>query len=74
MEILRKIFPFSFKQKKDIGELLLYILIHLGVGALVTMLVAIPGVGSVIGILSGIADLYLTAGIILSILNYCKVL
>lgn len=74
MEILRKIFPFSFKPKKDIGELLLHILIHLGVGALATLLVAIPGVGQIIGILSGIIDLYLTAGIVLSILNYCKVL
>ena len=74
MEILHKIFPFSFKLKKDAGELILNILLHLAVGAVATLLVMIPFVGPVIGIFSGLIDLYLTAGIILSILNYCKVL
>lgn len=71
MEILMKIFPFSFKPKKDIAELIINILLHLGVGVAASILIF---VFPPIGIVSGIIDLYLTAGIVLSILNYCKVL
>ena len=74
MKTLMKIFPLSFKFKKDIGDLIVNILVHLCIGALATMLVAIPVIGQFIGILSGIANLYLAVGIVLSVLNYFKVI
>ena len=73
MEIIKKIFPCSFKEKKDVGALIVTILLHLAVGAVVSALSYIPVVGHIIAIFSGLVDLYLTAGIVFSILHYAKV-
>lgn len=78
MENLKKAFPMSFKEKNDVGALVINILIHLVIGVIATTLLGflagIPIVGIVFTLLSTLIDLYLTAGIILSILNYCKVI
>ena len=71
MDTLIKIFPFSFRKKKDIGELILNVIIHLALGVAVSMLILIfPP----LAVVSGLADLYLAVGIVLSVLNYLKVL
>lgn len=78
MEILTKLFPFSFKEKKDVAALIVNILIYLVIGivagALIGILATIPIIGIIIGILGGLVDLYVLVGIILSVLDYCKVL
>lgn len=74
MEIIKKIFPYSFREKKDVGALIVTILLHLVVGAIVTALCSIPVVGKFIAVFSGLIDLYLTAGIVFSILHYAKVI
>ena len=78
METLKKIFPFSFTEKKDVAALIINILIQLvvgiGAGVLIGILARIPIVGIVVGLVGGLVDLYVLAGIVVSILDYCKVL
>lgn len=78
MDTLKKLFPFSFKEKKDVAALIINIIIYVVAGAiagaLIAILAKIPIVGIIIGILGGLVDIYVTAGIVLSILHYTKVL
>lgn len=78
MEVLKKLFPFSFAEKNGIGGLIVNILLYLVVGAIagvaIALLAAIPVIGLIIGLLGGLIDLYVLVGIIISILDYCKVL
>ena len=71
MDTLKKLFPLSFKAKNGIGGLIVNILIHLVadfVAGLVILLIPI------LGILGGLIGLYFTVGIVLSILDYLKIL
>ena len=78
METLKKLFPFSFKNKEGIGALIVNVIIYLVVGALagiaIGILAKVPIVGWIVGICGGLVDLYVVIGIILSILDYLKVL
>lgn len=87
MDTLKKFFPISFRYVDDgvclaIG-IILYVLMGIAVGALITvatLLVGwIPGIvgtviGWVLGSLSSLAGVYVLAGIILQILAFCKVI
>lgn len=79
MDILRKFWPFSFVQKRDVAALVINIIIH-AVG-LILMGVAcwlighIPLVGNFSAWLIGsVTELYIAAGIVFSILDYCRIL
>ena len=78
METLRKLFPYSFQPKKDIGSLIVNVLLHMVagivIGFLCTILFFIPLLGLLAGLISALAELYLTAGVILSVLDYLKLL
>ena len=78
MDILKTIFPFSFTKKDDLAALIINILIHLVVGAvagfLIGILAGIPIVGIIVGLVGGLVDLYVLAGVVISVLDYCKVL
>lgn len=78
MEMLKKYFPYSFKKKKDVAALviniILYVVVGFVAGVLIALLSIIPFVGILIGIIGGAIDLYVTIGIVLSILDYLKVL
>lgn len=78
METLKKIFPYSFKEKKDIAALIINILIQLVinivVGVVIGVLALIPVVNIIAGLVGSLVGLYFFAGIVLSILDYCKVL
>lgn len=78
MELLKTVFPFSFQTKKDVAALAINILIYLVVGLvagfLIGILAKIPVVGLIIGLVGGLVDLYVLAGVILSVLDYMKVL
>lgn len=78
MDLLKKIFPFSFSEKKDVAALIINILIQLVVaiiaGVLIGVLAAIPVVNIICGLVGGLVDLYCIAGIVLSCLDYFKVL
>ena len=74
MDTVKKIFPFSFKEKSTLGSLIVNILIQVVIGAIASVLIAvlakIPVVGIIVGLLGGIVDLYFVVGIIFSILHY----
>ena len=71
MDMLKKLFPFSFGAA-DIKALVIKIVIYLLVSAVVGFVLGlIPGVGGIVG---GIVGLYCTVGWILSVLDYLKVL
>lgn len=71
METLKKIFPLSFKEKKSVGALIVNILLHVLGDAVAGVII---GILPILGILGGIVGLYFTAGIVLSILDYLKVI
>ena len=71
MDTLKKLFPLSFKAKNGVGGLIVNILIHVFadfVAGLIILLLPI------LGFLGGLVGLYFTVGVVLSILDYLKVL
>lgn len=78
MELLKKYFPFSFGEKKDIAALiincLIYLVVGIVIGFLIGILAGIPIIGIVIKLVGTLLDLYILVGIILSCLDYFKVL
>ena len=78
MELLKKFFPFSFVEKKDVTALVINVLIHIVVGFVVSLVFGlldfIPVVGLILGICGKVIDLYLAVGLVLSVLDYFKVL
>ena len=71
MDTLKKLFPLSFKPKKDLGALIVNILLHILGDAVAGVIIAII---PILGILGGLIGLYFTVGIVLSILDYLKIL
>lgn len=77
MDILKLIFPFSFKAKDSNGlvvAILIYVVIAVIGAILLGLLSKIPFVGIVFGVLGGVVDLYAVAGIVFAVLDYFKVL
>lgn len=78
MEILKKIFPLSFKYIGSAANLVIGILLYLVLGLLggvvIGVAVNIPVVNLLCGIAGGLLDLYVVAGIVIEILAHCKVL
>ncbi len=78
MALLKKIFPYSFVAKKDVAALVINILIQLVVGiiagVLIGILVKVPVLGIIISLIGGLVDLYVLAGIVISCLDYFKIL
>ena len=78
MDILKKVFPFSFNAKDGVGGLIVNILVYLVVGlvagAFIGIFAKLPIVGLVIGLVGGLVDLYVLAGIVISVLDYLNVL
>ena len=78
MDALKKLFPYSFTKKKSLGDLIVNIIVYLlaGVlgGVLIGVLGGIPLLGFVFKLLGGLIDLYVLVAIILSGLDYMKVL
>lgn len=77
MDILKMIFPFSFKAKDSNGlvvAILIYVVIAVIGAILLGLLSKIPFVGIVFGVLGGVVDLYAVAGIVFAVLDYFKVL
>ena len=78
MELLKKIFPFSFAKKDGVGGLIINVLIQLVVGIVIGFVIGIlakiPVVGLIVGLVGALIDLYVLAGIVLSFLHYFKVI
>ena len=78
MDTLKKLFPLSFGAKKDIKALIINILIHVVAdvvaGLVIGLLSSLPLIGWAFGLVGGLVGIYFTVGIVLSILDYLKVL
>lgn len=80
MDTLKLLFPYSFKNKKSVGDLILVIILHLVVDVLAGALISIfaksglPGVSILASVAGSIVGIYATAGIVLAILHYVKVI
>ena len=78
MDILKKIFPMSFKFLNSVVDLIIGILLHVIVafvlGGVIALLAAVPVANLIVGILGGLIDLYALAGIVILLLAYFKVL
>ena len=78
METLRKFFPYSFQYKKDIGALIVNVLLHIVAGIVIGFVLAIclfiPVINIIAALASKLVELYLAIGVILSVLDYCNVL
>ncbi len=81
METLKKFFPFSFGAK-DVAALvikiIIYIVVNVVVGVLAGILGMIPVVGAILGpilwVITSLLGVYVTGGIVIAILAYCKVI
>ena len=77
MDMLKKIFPYSFSAK-DLANLIIRILVYIVVGAVVGFVIGIcaklPLIGLIIDLLGGLVELYVLAGIIVMVLDYLKIL
>ena len=78
MDMLKKYFPYSFTEKKDVAALIIniiaYVVVGAIIGAVIGFLSSIPILGWIIGILGTLVEIYITAGIIISVLDYLKIL
>ncbi len=80
MNALRNFFPLSFGMK-DVGKLIISILIYLVAGVVVGwglwLLASLPLIGPILGLVTGligtIFDIYCFAGIVIAILNFFKI-
>ncbi len=76
MDMLKKIFPLSFKYVKDIKDLIIGILLYI-VGIIVGGLIIglVGGIIPLIGYLFGsLIELYVVAGIVIQLLVFFKVI
>lgn len=76
MEALKRFFPLSFKEKSEIGALILNVLAYL-VGAIVAGFViglfsGIPVINWLFGLIGALAELYVATGIVLSVMDYVR--
>lgn len=78
MGLLKKLWPYAFNQKKDIAALIISIVLQLVaaiiVGFIIGILANIPIVNIIVGLVGGLVDLYFFVGIVLTLLNYFKIL
>ena len=78
MENLKKYFPFSFTDKKDVSDLIIrtviYVVVAAAVGLVLSVIGKIPFIGILVSVIGTAFDLYITATIVLMFLHYFKVI
>ena len=77
MDMLKKVFPFSFGIK-DLTDLIVKLILMVAAGIVISWVVGvvalIPVVGIIAGLVGGLAGLYVLASIVLAVLDYLKIL
>ena len=77
MDILRSVFPLSFKFSDSVVNLVIGVIVYLVVGVLIGIGIAlvsvVPIVGWIVGICGGLVDLYVLAGIVVMFLSFFNV-
>ncbi len=77
MDMLKKIFPFSFKATELVAfiiSLVIYVVLDAVCAVVIGFLASIPIIGIIFSILGSVIGLYGLIGIILSILVFVKVI
>lgn len=78
MDILKKIFPISFKFTGSVANIIIGIIIYLLIGIVGGVAIAltsfVPFVGWLCGILGTVVDLYVVGGIVILFLAHFKVI
>lgn len=78
MELLKKLFPLSFKLSDTVANLVIGILIYVVggavIGAILGWLAAIPIIGLVFSLVNTLFSIYCLAGIVIEALVFAKVL
>jgi hypothetical protein len=85
MDLLKKLFPISWKYKSEAKDLVIGIIIYLVAGIIGGVLLGVAGLftgipvlGAILGILlraiGALLDLYVVAGIVIEVLLFAKVL
>ncbi len=78
MDILKKVFPISFKFANDVANLIIGIIIYVVIGAIAPVVLGIlgflPVIGWILGIVASLVGIYCLAGIIIEVLVFAKVL
>lgn len=80
MDLLKKVFPFSFKAN-DVASLVVTIIIYLVAGLVIGFALGLVGwiiplglIDMVLGLIGSIVELYILAGIVIAVLVFTKVL
>lgn len=77
MDLLKKIFPFSFKATELVAfivSLVIYVIVDVLCGLVIGLLAKLPIIGFVFAALGSLVGLYALVGIVLSILVFVKVM
>jgi len=78
MDLLKKLFPVSFKYADTVANLIIGILIYVVggavAGAVIGFLSAIPVIGFVFSLVGSLLGIYCFAGIVIEVLLFAKVL
>lgn len=78
MDLLRKLWPLSFRKKNSLTDLLavviVFIIVDFVCGLAIGLLSHLPLIGGLISLVGSIIGLYFLVGIILTILDYLKLL
>lgn len=76
MNILRKLFPYSFNVKKDVWSVVVNVLVYVALGTLAALIAgalsAVPFLGILLSLVAGVFGIYVAVGAILSVLDYLK--
>ena len=78
MDLLKKVFPLSFKYADTVANLVIGILIYVVAGAVVGAILGwlslIPILGLIFSLVSTVLGIYCLAGIVIEVLLFAKVL
>lgn len=77
MDTLKKLFPFSFGAKDVAGLIIktvVYIAADIVLGFLISLLAKIPFIGIIFSIAASLVGLYCLVGIVITFLDYFKIL
>ena len=86
MDILKKFWPYSFRERTEVSQLVIAVIIYVVLGAVCAAVISlsnvlvgwIPLLGEVLNVLfslvGSLCSIYLTAGIVFTFLSYFKVL
>ena len=77
MDMLKKLFPLSFKEKSTVKDLVIaiifYIAADIACGIVISLLGALPLVGWIFNLIGSVLGLYFFVGLVLVVLDYLKV-